>query len=109
MERAAGGRRTGPGVEKKETREQENRLVVGGMRNPTHAVALVPGLRKGGQLVSRAFSCFRAKHQEALNVGTYFGTKGYEGPADELVAEWKGGLHHCLGAPEEPQKKDEWG
>ena len=101
---------TAPGqASKKETREQEDCLVVEGMRIPTHAVALGPGLRKVGQSVSRAFPCFCARHQEALNVGTHFGTKGCEGPADELAAEGEGSLRHCLGAPEEPQKRDDWG
>ena len=85
----------------KSLREAENERCLGGMRNPSAAGANLPALRTAGGEVCHLFECWAGYEPAALRFIDSFGTPGFEGPPEELIAHWRHLLRRHFRAREE--------
>ena len=82
----------------KATRETENRLCLGGMRNPHTAVVSNPSLSRSGERARAVFCEVAARHKSLLEIADGLGNPDYEGPLPADVAALREALRKAFGA-----------
>ena len=94
--------KTMAGQSHKETREEQNDLAVGGMRNPAMAVARLSLVRDVGMTIRAAWQKFIGKFPQVLETAQTYGTDKCNFHTEALDA-WRSELKDILKAEEMPK------